>query len=85
MFFFESSKMKLAEDFNIWWNMPRYKDIEIEAKRFSEVEIKVRNGSNVGWPGPERDVKYWVELENGWAVGIQTPRKKLATFPCYEM
>jgi hypothetical protein len=77
--------MKLIEDFDIWWNMPKYKDTEILAKEFSDVEIVHRNGSNQGWPGPEKDVHYWVELENGYAVGIVTPKKKPATFPVYSM
>lgn len=77
--------MKLIEDFNIWWNMPKYKDTEILAKEFGEIEIKQRNGSNAGWPGPEKEVQYWVELENGYAVGVVTPRKKPATFPVYSM
>lgn len=77
--------MKLIEDFNIWWEMPKFKDIEIPAKEYSDVEIVQRNGSNTGWPGPEKDVHYWVELENGMAVGIITPRKKPATFPFYRM
>jgi hypothetical protein len=77
--------MTLLEDFNIWWNLPKFADIEIPAKEFSEVEIVQRNASNQGWPGPEKDVHYWVELENGMAVGIITPRKKPATFPVYSM
>lgn len=77
--------MTLIEDFNIWWDMSKYKDVEILAKEFSDVEIKQRNGSNKGWPGPEKDVHYWVELENGYAVGIVTPKKKPATFPVYSM
>ena len=77
--------MKLIEDFNSWWDMPKYKDSEIPAKEFSDVEIVQRNGSNAGWPGTEKDVHYWVELENGFAVGIITPKKKPATFPVYSM
>jgi hypothetical protein len=77
--------MKLIEDFDIWWDMPKYKNVEILAKEFSEVEIKQRNGSNKGWPGPEKNVHYWVELDNGYAVGIITPKKKAATFPVYSM
>lgn len=77
--------MKLIEDFDIWWDMPKYKNVEILAKEFSDIEIKQRNGSNQGWPGPEKDVHYWVELENGYAVGIITPKKKPATFPVYSM
>jgi len=77
--------MTLFDDFDIWWKMPKYKDVEIQAREFSDVEIKQRNGSNKGWPGPEKDVKYWVELENGYAVGVITPKKKPATFPVYSM
>ena len=77
--------MKLIEDFDIWWDLPKYKNVEILAKEFSDVEIKQRNGSNKGWPGPEKNVHYWVELENGMAVGIITPKKKPATFPVYSM
>lgn len=77
--------MRLIDDFDIWWNMPKYKDVTIPARQFGEVEIVQRNGSNRGWPGPEKDVQYWVELENGWAVGIITPKKKAATFPMYMM
>ena len=77
--------MTLFEDFNIWWEMPKFDKIDIPAKEFSDVEIVQRNGSNKGWPGPEKDVHYWVELENGMAVGIITPKKKPATFPFYRM
>lgn len=75
--------MKLGDDFAIWWNMPKFEGIEIPVKEFSDVEIVQKHGSNAGWPGPEKDVHYWVELENGIAVGIITPRKKPATFPFY--
>ena len=77
--------MKLSDDFNIWWNMPKYSEVEILAREFSDVEIVQRNASNQDWPGPEKDVQYWVELENGYAVGVITPRKKPATFPFYKM
>lgn len=77
--------MTLIEDFNIWWTLPKFEGVEVPAKEFSDVEIVQRNASNAGWPGPEKDVHYWVELENGFAVGIITPRKSLATFPIYKM
>ena len=77
--------MKLSDDFNIWWNMPKYSEVEILAREFSDVEIVQRNASNQDWPGPEKDVQYWVELENGYAVGVITPRKKPATCPFYKM
>ena len=75
--------MTLSEDFDIWWNLSKYKDIEIPAREYSTVGIVTRHGSNAGWPGDETDVKYWVELENGYAVGVITPRKAPATFPVY--
>lgn len=77
--------MTLFEDFKIWWDMPKYQDVTIPARQFGEIEIVQRNASNQGWPGLETDVHYWVELENGWAVGIITPRKKNATFPMYKL
>jgi len=77
--------MNLNDDFDIWWKMSKYKDVEIPAKKFSNVEILDRHGSNRGWPGPETTVDYWVELENGVAVGIITPRKGAASFTFYQM
>lgn len=77
--------MNLVEDFGIWWQMPKYKNVTIPARQFGDIEITERHGSNRGWPGPEREVKYWVELENGWAVGIITPKKGNASFPMYQM
>lgn len=76
--------MTLYEDFSIWWDMPEYKNVEIAAKQFSDIEIKTKNASNDGWPGPEKNVKYWVELENGMAVGIITSCTP-AIFPVREL
>lgn len=75
--------MTLNEDFSIWWNMAKYQKATIPAKEFRDIEITVKHGSNTGWPGPERDVHYWVELANNWAVGIITPELNMgnATFP----
>jgi hypothetical protein len=58
---------------------------EIPARQFADVRIKERNASNHRWPGPEKTVKYWVELENGWAVGMYEPKRGKAEFPMYEM
>lgn len=77
--------MTLSEDFNIWWNLAKYKEADIPAKEHGQVKIKSKHGSNYGWPGDETDVKYWVELENGMAVGVLTPRKGPATFPVYPL
>ena len=75
----------LGLDFQWWWNMRKYKKKDIPAKQFSDVKIKDRNAGNYGWPGPEKTVKYWVELENGWAVGMHEPKRGKAEFPMYEM
>ena len=77
--------MKLGEDFGIWWNMKKYKKQDIPARQNSKVEIKEVNGLNEGWPGPEKEVKYWVELTNGMAVGYYEPRLGKAEFPVYSM
>jgi|TARA_B100001094_G_C18182974_1_gene802005 hypothetical protein len=75
----------LGLDFQWWWNMRKYKKKEIPARQFADVRIKERNASNHGWPGDEKTVKYWVELENGWAVGMHEPKRGKAEFPMYEM
>jgi hypothetical protein len=36
-------------------------------------------------PTPENEVKYWVELVNGMAVGYYEPRLGKAEFPVYSM
>ncbi len=48
------------------------------------------NVGKYGWPGPEKDVKYWVELDNGKVVGFRhgmseggQRRAKYAEFPVY--
>ena len=63
----------------------KYKKKDIPAKQFSDVKIKQRNAGNYGWPGPEKTVKYWVELVNGYAVGMHEPKRGKAEFPMYEM
>jgi len=82
----------LLDDFGIWWNMPKYRKQEIEAKKYGNQKIVEKKVGNYGWPGPEKDVKYWVVLENGKAVGMRhgksdsgLRRKKYADFPVYEM
>ncbi len=82
----------LGEDFKCWWNMPKYKKHEIPAREFGDQNITVRHGSNRGWPGEDRDVNYWVELENGFAVGMRhgpsktgVRRAKYAEFPVVKM
>ena len=75
----------LGLDFQWWWNMRKYKKKDIPAKEFSDVLIKQRNAGNQGWPGPEKTVKYWVELDNGYAVGMHEPKRGKAEFPMYKM
>jgi len=69
----------LGDDFDGWWKLKKYSG-DIEAKKYSDVEIKARNGSNAGWPG-NVNVTYWVELYNGMAVGYSELEKGKATFP----
>jgi hypothetical protein len=84
-------KLTLQEDFHPWWNMKKYKNQDIDAKQFSDVQVKRKWPGNKGWPGPEKDVMYWVELVNGYAVGFRHGkgaggrRTKYAEFPFYPM
>ena len=87
-----NKNMTLEDDFGAWWDLPKYNGVDIEAKKYSDVRVKNRHASYRGWPGGERDVEYWVELENGLAVGMVhrkgdtgTRRKKYAEFPVVEM
>jgi len=40
---------------------------------------------NDGWPGPEKDVKYWVRLKNNKAVGFREVKPGKAEFPVYDI
>lgn len=82
----------LAEDFHPWWNMHKYKNHEIPAREFGDCEITEQHASNRGWPGEQKDVEYWVELDNGFAVGFRhgrtesgARRAKYAEFPVVKM
>ena len=75
----------LGLDFQWWWNMKKYKKKDIPARQFSDIKIEQRYASNEGWPGPEQTVKYWVELENVYAVGMHEPKRGKAEFPFYQM
>ena len=84
--------LTLAEDFEMWWNMRKYRKREIPAKEFCDQKITYRHGSNRGWPGEQKDVDYWVELENGFAVGFRHGRSesglrraKYAEFPVVKL
>lgn len=76
--------MTLNEDFGIWWDMAKYKDEDIPAREYGNANIISKHGSEFGWAGIA-GVQYWVELDNGYAVGIVTPRKGNATFPFYKI
>ena len=86
------NKLTLAEDFEMWWDMPKYRNHDIPAKEFGNQTVTYKHGSNRGWPGEERDVDYWVELDNGFAVGMRHGRSdsgmrraKYAEFPVVKM
>ncbi len=86
------SSLTLAEDFDPWWKMRKYQDRDIEAMKYADQVIKMRHGSNYGWPGEQKDVEYWVELKNGMAVGFRhgrsstgVRRAKYAEFPVVKM
>ena len=81
-------KQTLEDDFGIWWNMPKYLNRDFEAKQYAKNMIVKVNVGNYRWPGPEKDVKYWVELDNGKVVGFRhgmsgSRRAKYAEFPVY--
>ena len=86
------TQLTLAEDFEMWWNMRKYRKRDIPAKLFGHQKITVKHASNRGWPGEQKDVDYWVELENGYAVGFRHGRSesgmrraKYAEFPVVKM
>jgi len=86
------SNLTLAEDFDPWWKMRKYQDRDIQAMKYADQVIKMRHGSNYGWPGEQKDVEYWVELKNGMAVGFRhgrsstgVRRAKYAEFPVVKM
>ena len=84
--------LTLNEDFEMWWKMRKYQDRDIPAREFGDQKVVYKHGSNHGWPGEEKDVQYWVELENGYAVGMRHGRSesgmrraKYAEFPVAKM
>ena len=83
-------KQTLAEDFGIWWDMPKYANRDFEARKYADNMIVKVDLGNRRWPGPEKDVKYWVVLDNGKCVGFRhgmseggKRRAKYAEFPVY--
>ena len=61
----------LEDDFGIWWNMPKYANRDFEARKYAKNKIVKVDLGNRRWPGPEKDVKYWVVLDNGKCVGFR--------------
>ena len=75
----------LGEDFYYWWKLPKYQKMDIPARKMSEVGIVKRYPSKEGWPNPAIEISYWVELENGYAVGFSELQKGKCTFPVVKM
>ena len=55
------------------------------AYRFAEIEVTEQHGfgtdSRKPWPGPQRNVHYWVQLANGKAVGWNENPARGWSFP----
>ena len=49
------------------------------AHRYADVEVV--SEYRFGWPGPQKNVHYWVELENGYAVGWNENPSRGWSFP----
>jgi len=84
-------KQTLEDDFGIWWNMPKYENQDFEARKYAKNMITEVGLGNRSWPGPEKDVKYFVVLDNGKCVGFRhgmsesgKRRAKYAEFPVYD-
>lgn len=65
------------EDDKAW----KYKDINV-----TKVHCSFSDGyEHVWWPGTHKNVFYWVELENGYAVGWNENPSKGYSFPIKKM
>lgn len=49
------------------------------AHRYADVEVESEH--NGDWPGPQRNVHYWVLLVNGYAVGWNENPSRGWSFP----
>lgn len=59
---------------------PEY--VDARARKLAAVEVKVEHGEfSKRWPGREKHVGYWVELENGYAVGFNENPGRGWSFP----
>jgi len=75
----------LGADFYYWWKLPAYKKQDFAAKEMSDALVTRRHQSMDGWPNPAVEVSYWVELDNGYAVGYSELKKGKVTFPVVKM
>ena len=73
----------MPDDFRLYDDTAAYKyaDIEVVAEHSPTVD-----GDNYQpWPGTHRNVWYWVELDNGKAVGLNENPSRGWSFPVINM
>lgn len=58
----------------------RYADVEVAREYSHDGPCAVRQ-----WPGPQKNVYYWVELENGYAVGLNENPSRGWSFPVVKL
>ncbi len=56
---------------------------ETRAFKFQNVDILDRMRGN--WPGPQKNVQYWVTLANGYAVGRNENPSRGLSFPVIKL
>jgi hypothetical protein len=55
---------------------------EDKARKFADIEvIKQHDSRDVNWIGKHKNITYWYELENGYAVGINENPSRGMSFP----
>lgn len=59
----------------------KFKDINIIAEHSSMLDYN----SYIGWPGKHKNVFFWVELENGYAVGWNENPGRGWSFPVFKI
>jgi hypothetical protein len=64
---------KQAEARNLWPHL----DVQVRIERFGEAFKP--------WPGPQKNVHCWWELENGYAVGWNENPSRGSSFPVIRM
>jgi hypothetical protein len=64
----------MPHEFSGYMDVPSYK--------FRDVPVKKEyDGTRFRWPGVQKNVYFWVELENGYAVGWNENPSKGWSFP----